>query len=308
MRNWLILILIISTFLISCKPFAYSDTIILKNEVKIDGFIIAEEPEYYIVEIPIGKIKIKKENVREIKKLPPEENYLNFGNQYLATQNYDAALGQFKKALEIKPDFQQAKDAIAQIEKIKKEAEEKRLAELKKREGELLEKKEKVTSGFGLELEIVNGQLRVSKIEPDSPAEAAGLKNLDKITQIDEQTTEDKSLEEILNRLSRQDTTSYKFTLQREVNLIRKRIVYQKQPIIGVGIFLDTGPNGSVITSVLPGEPADLEGLKENDIVIAIDDNSTKGISLDQASDLIAGNELTNIKFTIERDVELNRR
>ncbi|KPK42474.1 MAG: hypothetical protein AMJ78_02355 [Omnitrophica WOR_2 bacterium SM23_29] len=308
MQKYFIPILIISTLLISCKPFAHADTIILKNEVKIDGFIVAEEPEYYIVEIPIGKIRIKKENVREIIRLSPEENYLNFGNQYLTTQNYDAALEQFKKALKIKPDFQQAKDAIARIEKIKKEAEEKRLAELKKKEEEFLEKKEKLTSGFGLELEIVNGQLSVSKIEPDSPAEAAGLKNLDKIIQIDEQATEDKSLEEILNRLLRQDTASYKFTFQREVNLIRKRIVYQKQPIIGVGVFLDTGPNGLVITSVLPDEPADLEGLRENDIVVAIDDNPTKGISLDQASDLIAGNELTNIKFTIQRDIELKRR
>lgn len=304
----LFILAITTAILINCNPFAHSDTIILKDGRKIEGFIVEEQKDSYLVKILIGSIKVKKENVSEIKRLPPEENYLNFGNQYLLSQNYDAALEQYKKALATNPDFQPAKDAIKKVEKLKKEAEEKKRAELEKKEQELLEKKEKVTSGFGFSLEIASGKFSVLETKLDSPAEISGIKAWDIIVQIDGQLTKDKQLEEILDYLLKPEATSYQFTIQRDVDLVRKRIEHQKRSVIGVGIFLDAGEDGLIINSVITGGPADLAGLKAKDRIIAIDGKPTQGISFDQASSLISGAELTSVKFTIQRNIDLIRK
>ncbi|MFH1778880.1 MAG: PDZ domain-containing protein [Candidatus Omnitrophota bacterium] len=304
----LLILAITIVILINCNPFAHSDTIILKDGRKIEGFIVEEQKNSYLVKIPIGSIKVKKENVSEIKRLPPEENYLNFGNQYLLTQNYDAALEQYKKALATNPDFQPAKDAIKKAEKLKREEEEKKRAELEKKEQELLEKKEKVTSGFGFSLEIAGGKFSVLETKLDSPAEIAGIKAWDIIVQIDGQLTKDKQLEEILDYLLKPEATSYQFTIQRDVDLVRKRIEHQKRSVVGVGIFLDAAEDGLIINSVITGGPADLAGLKAKDRIIAIDGKPTQGISFDQASGLISGAESTSVKFTIQRNIDLIRK
>lgn len=286
----------------------YADTILLKDGRKIEGFILEEQSDCYVVKITIGTMTIDKGNVSEVKRLSPEENYLNLGAQYLLARNYDAALEQYKKALEINPAFQPAIDAIVKIEKIKSETEEKKLAELKQKEEGLLEKKTKALRAFGMELEITDGQLRASKIEGDVQADVAGIRPSDVITQIDGQITKGKSLEEILNYLLKPDRTLFKFTIQRNLNLTRKRIEYQKRPVVGIGIFLDIDEDGLVISDVIAGQPAASAGLKMNDRPIAIDDVPTKAMSLDEASVLIGGDESTNVKLTIQRSVELERR
>ncbi len=308
MRNRLASILITGAILICCNISTHADTIILKDGRKMEGFILEERRDSYVVKIAIGTVTFNKEDISEIKRLPPEENYLNFGNQFMVSQNYDAALEQCKKALEVNPEFQPAKNAIAQIEKLKAEAEEKKGAELDKKEIELLAKKEKIKSGFGMELGMVNGELSALKTERNSSAQAAGIKASDIIIQIDERMPKGKTLEEILNYLLNSNTTSYKFTIQRNVVLTRKRIKYQKLPVIGVGVFLDVDQDGLMINSVIAGEPADLAGLKAKDRIIGIDNSPTKGVSLDQVSNLIGGSEATNVKLAIQRTVELERR
>lgn len=301
-------ILTICVILTICNIPVYADTIILKDGRKIEGFILEEKKDSYVIKISIGTATFNKEDISEIKRISPEENYVSFGNQFLISQNYDAALEQYKKALEINPNFQPAKNAIAQIEKLKAEAEEKKRAESERKERELLAKKEKIKSGFGMELGIVKDELNVLKTERNSPAETAGIKASDTIVLIDEQTPKDKSFEETLNYLLKPGTALYKFTVQRNVVLTRKRIEYQKRPVIGVGIFLDADQDGLLISSVITGEPADLAGLRTKDRLIAIDNTPTKGISLDEVSNLIGGSEATNVKLTIQRDVELERR
>ncbi|KPK39304.1 MAG: hypothetical protein AMJ78_08705 [Omnitrophica WOR_2 bacterium SM23_29] len=309
MRRYFKYVFIITVvILIAYNPTAYTDTLFLKDGRKIEGFIVEERKDFYLVKILIGSIRVRKENVSEVKRLLLEENYLNFGNQYLLTQNYDAALEQYKKALEVNPGFQPAKKALARTEKLKKEAEEKQRAELESREKELLEKKGRVLSGFGMDLGFVNGKLNVIKAELDSPADVNGIKTWDLIPQIDGQATQEKSLEEILNYLLKPDTTSYKFIIQRDVELTRKRIKHQKQVVVGIGVFLDADEDGIIINSVITGGPADLAGLKARDKMIAIDGKPTKGISLDEAGILISGQESTNIKLTIQRNVELIRK
>lgn len=285
-----------------------ADTLFLKDGRKIEGFIIEEQNDAYLVKVTIGTITLNKKDIREIKKLSSEENYLNLGNQFTLAQNYEEALKHYKKALEINPAFEQAKEAIGKIERLKSEAEEKRLAQAREKEKEFLEKKEKIGRGFGMELGLTGEELGVVKVVRDSQADVAGIKPSDAIVKIDGQNTKGKALEDIINYLLRPDATTFKFTIQRNVELIRKRIEYQKRAIIGIGIFLNADNEGLIISDVISGEPADVAGIRTKDRIVAIDDNPAYGMSLDQTSVLIGGDEATKVKFTIQRTVELERR
>ncbi|MDP2942371.1 MAG: tetratricopeptide repeat protein, partial [Candidatus Omnitrophota bacterium] len=124
---FVIFVLSVGVFLTGDGPRTYADTIILKDGRRIEGLILAEQQDCYIVKIKIGTTKVEKAMIEKIDRLSSEENLVNFGNQYLESKNYDSALEQYKKALDINPEYQPAKDAMTKVEKIKKEMEEKRL-------------------------------------------------------------------------------------------------------------------------------------------------------------------------------------
>ncbi len=298
----------VSLVLIGGKPSVFADTIILKDGRKIEGLILAEQQDCYIVKIRIGTTKVDKAMVRKIDRLSSEENFVNFGNQFLDSKNYDAALEQYKKALDVNPEFQPAKDAMVNVGKIKKEIEEKRLAELEKEKKELEDKKSAVEQSFGFMLDVAGGQLKIISVNAGGGAETAGLRRNDQIIQINDWPTKGKSLKEIIDYLAKGESASYALLAQREVELTRKKINYQKHTFVGVGIFLDVAGNDLVVNSVIVGEAADLAGLKPRDKVISINGKPTAGLSVNDAAELIGGAELSTVTIVIQRSVEIERK
>ena len=289
-------------------PVSRADTIILKDGRKIEGVITDEGKDYYNVKIKIGMMKVNKDMVSEIKKISAEENLVNLGNQYIASNNFDAAIEQYKKALQVNADFQPAKDALAKAEKIKGEVEAKKKKELELKEKEAGEKKDKVKNGFGLTIEPSGGNMIVSGVVSGGNAEAVGLKPKDEIIQINDMAIQGKSPEVITDYLAKSENTTFAFLLQRECELTRKKIDYQKHSFVGVGIFLDAAGKDLLINSVIAGEPADLAGLKSKDKVISIDGKSVSGMSVDDAATLISGAESSKLKIVVQRSVELERK
>src|SRR3989338_4792341 len=100
-----IFVLAVGIFLTGDGPRTYADTIILKDGRRIEGLILAEQQDCYIVKIKIGTTKVEKAMIEKIERLSSEENLVNFGNQYLESKNYDSALEQYNKALDINPEY-----------------------------------------------------------------------------------------------------------------------------------------------------------------------------------------------------------
>jgi len=72
----------------------------------------------------------------------------------------------------------------------------------------------------------------------------------------------------------------------------------------GTGIVIQTDDQTKYVTveNVVPDGPADKAGIEQDDLIIAIDGVSTKGMSLPQASSKLRGKEGTSVSLTIERD------
>lgn len=72
--------------------------------------------------------------------------------------------------------------------------------------------------------------------------------------------------------------------------------------IVGIGVELETHPQGLMILKVLSGGPAAQATLRRGDIITAVNGRSTMGLDLGQAVDMITGPEGTNVPLSIRRD------
>jgi thiol-disulfide isomerase/thioredoxin len=100
----------------------YCDVLVLNSGRKIQGNIESETGEYYNIKLPLGKASIKKADVKEVKKLLPEEACVAIGDKYYESKNYDAAIGEYNKALSINPEYKPAKVSLESAKKKKFEA------------------------------------------------------------------------------------------------------------------------------------------------------------------------------------------
>lgn len=71
--------------------------------------------------------------------------------------------------------------------------------------------------------------------------------------------------------------------------------------LVGIGIVYSTGEDGLLISRVLEGSPAEKGGLQADDVIVAVDDKSTKGVSADETSAWIQGEEGTKVRITYRR-------
>jgi carboxyl-terminal processing protease len=72
----------------------------------------------------------------------------------------------------------------------------------------------------------------------------------------------------------------------------------------GTGIVIQQDPQTKYIdvSNVVPDGPADKAGVQQDDVIIAIDGASTKGLSLEQASSHLRGKAGSVVQLTIQRD------
>ncbi|HLI95834.1 MAG TPA: S41 family peptidase [Candidatus Baltobacteraceae bacterium] len=72
----------------------------------------------------------------------------------------------------------------------------------------------------------------------------------------------------------------------------------------GTGIVIQQDPQTKYIdvSNVVPDGPADKAGVQQDDVILAIDGASTKGLTLQQASSKLRGKEGTQVQLSIERD------
>ncbi|MEW5820433.1 MAG: S41 family peptidase [Cyanobacteriota bacterium] len=72
--------------------------------------------------------------------------------------------------------------------------------------------------------------------------------------------------------------------------------------LYGVGMQIGVRDNKLVVIAPLEETPAERAGLKANDEIVSIDGNSTKGLSVKDAADMIRGRKGTKVKLLIRRN------
>ena len=77
---------------------------------------------------------------------------------------------------------------------------------------------------------------------------------------------------------------------------------------IGIRLFLNSDTEELTIQSVIPDSPAAAADIKPNDVIIKIDDKSTKGMGIKEAVSLIKGPKYKPIKLALIRVNEAGKK
>lgn len=75
-----------------------------------------------------------------------------------------------------------------------------------------------------------------------------------------------------------------------------------EENIVGIGVELETHPLGAVIVGIVDNSPATSLGLQEGDIIVAVNRQTTEGLSLNEVAGKMGGPAGTTIQVDIERD------
>jgi len=70
---------------------------------------------------------------------------------------------------------------------------------------------------------------------------------------------------------------------------------------VGIGVEVRRVPDGVLVADVLPGGPAQRDGVQAGDIVVAVDDHSLAGLDLDDVGALLEGPRGSSITLSITR-------
>jgi len=90
--------------------------------------------------------------------------------------------------------------------------------------------------------------------------------------------------------------------------------VHTDGTFVGIGVVFEDKDTELTVVSTLPGSPAELAGVKEGDIIVAVDGQALAGMSSEEASSLIKGEEGTMVLIRVkrgegeERDFNIERR
>lgn len=71
--------------------------------------------------------------------------------------------------------------------------------------------------------------------------------------------------------------------------------------LVGIGIVYTAQEEGLYLSEVLPGSPAEEHGLTAGDLIVAVDGHSTKGVTAEESSGWIQGEEGTKVRITYLR-------
>ncbi len=74
---------------------------------------------------------------------------------------------------------------------------------------------------------------------------------------------------------------------------------------VGIQLSLDKETNNLIVVSPIDGTPAANAGIQPNDVIISIDGQPTKGMSIENAVKLIRGKQGTSVNLGISRDKQI---
>jgi len=151
-----------------CPAAASADLIYYRSGETLKGLVIEEHHDRVVISTEQGESTILRKDIQDIFYDDPERNYLFIGDQALEEENFSLAQMFFRRALQIKPEFVEAQNALNRLADMKKKAD----------SGETISDPAEVLHlrwGLELTLDIKNNLPVVQSVRDGSLAQRAGF-------------------------------------------------------------------------------------------------------------------------------------
>jgi tetratricopeptide (TPR) repeat protein len=317
MRN---LIIIITIVIIA--PRLYADTIVMKDGEKIKGLVVDEYVDRVTLSTIDGEKDILRQDIEKIEYDSPEQNFMQLGRAYDVKGWYDKAAFYYRKAMELNPDYKEARDAyLASHAKMWREEERLTKKELErqnmvmewwkkknryiKNSSQVQDKALLLKDVLGIYLVERNNIFTIDEVKPNSSAAKAGIQKGDLLVGIWGKLIKYSNMEDVLAELLGPKYSEVRVLIEREISIPREN---SKNLYRELGIVLGFQYEGLEIKEVISGNKGESAGFKKGDYIVAIDKNITRYLPLDSIIALINSTEGNrNIIFSVRRKVNLRR-
>jgi len=312
-----ILIFIIFIFIATTL---HADTVILKDRTKVKGLVVDEYVDRIALNTVEGEKHILRKDIDRIEYDTPEQNFMQLGRAYDGKGWYDKAAFYYRKAMDINPDYKEARDAYVASHAKMWHEEEKRTkkdielhnmaiewqrARKNKNAAVVVKSKESLAKeSIGISLIKSEGVFSIDEVMPGSSADKAGIQKGDFLVGIWGRLIRYSKLEDVLNELIGPKYSEVKVLIEKEIPIssVVGSDIYKE-----LGISLGFEYEGLAIKEIISGKKGELSGFKKGDFVIAIDKNITRYLPMDSVIVLINNPKNNKIVFTIRRTINLRR-
>ncbi|XP_051634739.1 Na(+)/H(+) exchange regulatory cofactor NHE-RF3 isoform X2 [Manacus candei] len=186
----------------------------------------------------------------------------------------------------------------------------------------------KEEKGYGFSLKTTEGQkgLFIVELSPEGAAAKAGVQNNDRLIEINGENVENYTHEEVVEKvkksenhvmflLSNEETDRY-FTSQKKVLSkesaslgllpLRPRLIEIQKGKSGYGFYLRMEQNTGdhVIKDVNPGSPAAVAGLKDDDILVAVNGEQVDGLDHESVVGKIKQSEAKTTLLVVDKETD----
>lgn len=290
----------------SARPL-HADTVYLKEKKTLKGVVVEEQADRYILSTADGEIPVLKAVVESVAYDDPEQRYYHLGRQLQQAGQLREALSVYQKAVELRPDFQAAREAAFGVQRLLAgdeesqalaEVRQKRLIMRQQRPGSGLAASRPVTfeDRFGCSIGYDEGRTIIATVRAQGPAAVAGLRAGDQVVAVGPEPVLHLDPEAISRRF-REARGEFSLTIERRLTLQRSGTSF--------GFGVELGYQGLRVAAVDPQGPAHGR-LQMGDLITAINGRTTRYMVLAEAQKTFQRSQ--PLQLAIQRLILLRQR
>lgn len=296
------LTLLISFICILNLQTGYCDTITMKDKKVLKGVVVEKYADRIILSTIDGEIEVLRSDIKDVIYDAPEQSYYDIGMGFEMKDRLNEANYYYKKALDAKPDFQEAKEAVIRTNIAITKSEEKAMKRaLSSEKGSLDAQLEHIC---GISLKEEGGWIKASIVKIDSYGYESGLRSNDAIVSMWGNPVRGMAANKVKDELVNSTSAEVRVTIERKVLLPRLKTARKSDTLKEWGFSVALPAEGLMVKSVNP-QAQDL--LAKDDMVIAIEDQPTRYMPLRDFY-RIANGAGKKLSITIRRNLFLKRR
>ncbi len=292
--------------------YALSDTIYTKDGKELKGIIVEDYKDRITFSTIDGQNTVMKSDVKELYFDTEEQNLIKLAEQARDKNDYMKAFIYYDKAFKLNPNSRAAKDGIVFLQGYlfkkdmsQKEEAVKRHNEFEQRgewvgvrsdEDKFSDDLKKLRTEVGISLITIGGVTQIESVRVGSSADSAGIRKGDTLIAVWGRLVGYMSLKDVVEALLEKTSLETKIMLERNITV-------RVRPSDSIGATLSMQFDGLTVSAIKEDSTASEAGLNPNDIITAINGNSTRYMPLKRAISLIKRSKEGKVNLTVRKDV-----
>lgn len=299
----------------------YADTVLMKDKARVKGLVVDEYSDRITLNTVDGERTIFRKDIDKIEYDTPEQNFMQLGKAYELKEWYDKAAFYYKKAMELNPDYKEARESYLachakiwrQEERMtKKELERRSMVMEWRRDRNVKEKPmpkdkmELLRNTLGMSLSEQDGIFTIVDIRPYYSADKAGIREGDTLAGIWGKLIRYRDTKDVIEELLGPKYSEVRVLIERDVVIPIETPSGNLYKDLGITLAFEY--EGLMIKDAAADKPGSLYGLAKGDYVLAVDNNVARYLPFDSIISIInsSGNN-KDVVFSIRRSVNLRR-